>query len=331
MSMDRLTLLDVAKQTDPDGAPAVVAEILQQMNPILEDAPAFASNAPTGNRVTMRSALPQVGFSKVNQGSVRSKGATEQRTDTIGLVAGLSEVDSKLRKIVGEAAFSKARWLEDQGFLEAYSQLISSTMLYGDEKLNDAAFTGLIPRLSTLNVTDLTKSIVGKNSASTVGGSIVVVDWGERGAHLIYPPNTTAGLDVRDKGEMRVTDTDGNPMMAYVTAYDAAIGLSVRDPRHIGRLGNIDVTTGVDTNMLMLLGTASVSGLLDILAAMPPQNGMNRVAYCPQRIYAVFMKQALNKSNANITIREYLGKLTPYFWDVPVRRLDQASIVETVL
>jgi hypothetical protein len=333
MGADRFTLLDIAKQTDPNGKPARVIEVWNQTNAIIQDAPAYPSNAPMGNRVTIRSSLPTVGFAKVNQGVIRSKSSTEQKVDTIGLIAALSEVDAKIQKIVGAANFDAARWKEDKAFLEAISQLAALTAFYGDERVAESSFTGLATRMPSL-ATALTGSQVW--SYSTVSGgdgtSIYVVDWGEDTCHLIFPPATIAGVDSRDKGELRVTDVDGNPMMAFVNAYDWMIGLSVEDPRHIGRLANIDISDAqTDTAFKLAVGTASTGGLIDLLTAMPDPGSAQRVMYTHQRIFAAFYKQAINKSNAALTIRDYMGKPTPYFWDVPIRRCDQISGAESTV
>jgi hypothetical protein len=327
MGMDRLTLLDIAKQQDPDGKAAQIVEVLNQTNAIVQDAPAYAANAPMGNRVTLRSSLPVVNFAKVNQGVVRSKGSTEQKVDTIGLIAGLSEVDSKLQKIVGAANFDKARWNEDQGFLESMSQLAAQTFLYGDERVNEAAFTGFATRMGSLQNAITGPQVV--NYGSVTGGdgtSIYIVDWGERACSLIYPEASIAGIDSRDKGELRVTDADNNPMMAYVTAYDWTLGLTVRDPRHMGRLANIDVSDAqADTNFK--LGTS----LIDVLTSMPDPGGATRVMYCHRFIFAAFYKQAINKQNAALRIDDYKGKPTPYFWDIPIRRCDQIVTNESTV
>lgn len=326
MGTERRTLLDIARETDPKGRPAQIIEVLNQTNPILQDMPAFPSNAPMGNTVTMRTGLPTVAFTKINQGSTRSKSASEKRVDTMGILDGLSEVDSKMRAVIGAARFDAHRRKEDDSFVEAMAQTAALTLFYGNEKTNEASFTGLAPRLNTL-ASVATGSQVWDSDAAGTGGdltSIYVVDMGEKGAHLIYPEGSTAGMTSGDKGEVRVTDIDGNPMMAYVSSFLWTLGLSIEDPRHIGRLANIDVSTALaDT------GLALGMDLIDVLTSMPDQGGMTRVAYCAKRIVAAFYKQAINKSNASLTIRDYLGKPTPYFWDVPLRACDQISLTES--
>src|SRR5690242_20143086 len=202
-----MTLLDFAKSKDPNGAQAQVYELMNQYNPPMQDAPAFPSNAPLGNRTTYRRSLPALGTAKINKGVTRSKSTTDQRVDTIGYFAGRSEVDARIRKLEGDAAFTSKRQDEDKSFEEALAQLVCNTIFYGDVKTDEASFDGLAPRMNALNAgTDLTASQVWSQATgqAVVGGdgaSIYIVDWGERATHLIYPPQSIAGLDVQDKGE----------------------------------------------------------------------------------------------------------------------------------
>ena len=71
--MDRLTLLDIARQSDPQGAAARIAKVLTQVNPILQEIPWLPSNAPLGNRVTVEVSLPSVAWGKINKGISHSK------------------------------------------------------------------------------------------------------------------------------------------------------------------------------------------------------------------------------------------------------------------
>jgi hypothetical protein len=71
--------------------------------------------------------------------------------------------------------------------------------------------------------------------------------------------------------------------------------------------------------------------MIDLLTSMPDKGGASRVAYCHRFVYAAFMKQAINKTNAALHVSEYQGKPTPYFWDVPLRRLDAISGTESTV
>jgi hypothetical protein len=326
MGMDRITLLDIARQTDPDGSIAQIVEVLDQYNPILQDAPAMPGNAPMGNRVTRRSSLPSVAWGKINEGVTRTKGSVGQVLDTIGMLVALSEVDARIEKIHGSDKLNRVRWGEDKAFLEAAAQEVASTFLYGNELSSESSFTGLQPRLTTL-ATAITGSQVRSHHASPSGSdytSIYVIDWGEDYCHVIYPEASQAGIDSEDLGKQRVNDKDGNPFMAFCTEYTWMIGLTVKDPRRIARLCNIDVSQALaDTTTLL------TDSLIKLVNGMPPKSGANRVLYCSRNILSALELQIQSKSNVLFSWGEYLGEKTLHFKGSPFRFLDQMSEAES--
>lgn len=327
---NRLTLPDIASREDPDGKIAAIVEVLAKSMPELNDAPAFPSNAEMGNRVTIRSSLPTVYWRKINQGVTRSKGATHQRQDAIGFMTALSEVDTAIKKVVGEGKFSSARWTEDKAFLEALAQKASLTLWYGNQATDAAAFTGLQPRLGTL-ATAITGSQVRAHHGSPSGDdytSIYIVDWSEDYCHLMYPKNGQMGLEAKDQGEQRVTDAEGLPFMAAVTEYNWLLGLTIKDDRHIARLANIDVSQALaDTTFANLIPTS----LVKLMASMPQPNGANRVLYCSRNILAALELQLMQQANILFSWGEYLGQKTLHFKGFPVRASDQISEAESLL
>ncbi len=330
---NRLNFLDFAKSKDPNGVQAQVFELMAQYNPVMQDAPAFPSNAPMGNRTTYRRSLPSVGTAKINKGVTRSKSQTDQRIDAIGYFAGRSEIDSRLMKIEGSGAFQSKRAAEDRSFEEALSQLVCNTIFYGDTKTDEASFDGLAPRMDDLNPgTSITGSQVWSQGSpgSTDTASIYVIDWGADACHLIYPPESVGGLDVQDKGEVSVDDVDGNPMFAYVSAYDWFVGLAVKDPRHIARLCNIDVSDSKVAAPTQA-GGVLINSLEEIMAYMPDPGPAQRVLYCPTALYSSFMKQARSFSNQALSIQDYLGRKTPHFYEYPLRKVDQLSVTESTV
>jgi hypothetical protein len=325
-----MTLLDFAKSKDPNGQQAQVIELLQEYNPMLQDAPALAANAPYGNRTTYRRTLPTVGTAKINKGVVRSKSETEQRQDSIGYFAGRSEVDIRIAKIEGMAAFAAKRRAETAAFMEAMAQLVAQTACYGSVALDEASFDGFVPRLGTINEgSSFVTSQVWRNGASgSDNASILAVDWGEYACSLMFPPETTAGIDVQDKGEVSVNDDDGNPFQAALMLFDWMVGLKVEDSRHVGRLGNIDVSDALlETPTLQKIHT----GLENLIGMMPEPGPNQRVLYCPKWIYIAFCRQAENKSNVHLTMAEYMGKKIPHFDVYPIRKMDRLSIAETLI
>lgn len=338
---DRVTLLDIYKAQDPDGARAQAAEVLEEQNPFMVDAPAYPTNAPAGNRVTLRSSLPSVSFTKINKGTPRSKSSYRQRVDTMGILAGRSEVDVKQKIVVGESKFQAHRAGEDDAFAESMSQTMAETLIYGDEAANEAAFTGLQPRLETLNDgSDLTTSrVISAGGAGSDNSSIYVLDWHERYVHLIYPEESSSGLEVKDLGELPVNDADGYAFQAEVTSYTWATGVTVKDPRHIGRLANIDVSDLADAGKESYAGPDLINLMIDLLSAMPNPGGAQRMIYASNVVWAALHKIALDKKNAALTMQNYMNRfkggdsvgLFPHFWEYPIRRVDRISNTEDVV
>jgi hypothetical protein len=332
MSTDRATLLDLIKMQDPQGRQMPVIENLNLRMPMLQDAPAFPSNAELAEKTLLRSSLPTVQFTQLNKGTVRSKGSYRETVDTIAFIDGLSEVDCRMQKAKGADAVNAWRRSEDKGFEEAIAETISTALITGDEQVDRKSLTGFYARLSALST-----SIYGSqvHSVGTPGGgdttSLLIVDWGRDGAHLIYPEKGSgvAGLSTEDKGELPVQDEDGNTMMAYLTWYNWMIGLAVKDPRHIARLANIDRSDAlleVPTQELL------VDKLIEINALMPDPAGMQRVIYCDRVMSGAFHKQALNKtSNSALTIEQYLGKPLAHFMGWPIRSLDSFPATESTV
>lgn len=325
MSTERPTLLDVAKQLDPDGKPAQVIEVINDLNPMIQDAPAIPSNAPDGNKVTRRSTLPVVSWRKINEGVARSKGSTHQVKDTIGMLTGLSEIDAQLLPTQGGDVFNALRFNEDKAYLESSAVEVESTILYGNEQTEESAFTGLAPRLGTLQSGIYGSQVREHHSGSgSDRTSLYCIDWHPDMCSLIYPMHSQAGLQVNDLGRDRVNDPSGKPFMAWVTEYNWHIGLTVKDPRHIARLCNIDVSTAlVDTTVRL------TDSLIKMMNAMPSRMGANRVIYCARDILSALELQIQAKTNVLFSWDEYLGEKHLHFKGSPFRASDQVSVTES--
>lgn len=327
----RMTLLDFAKSKDPDGQQAQVIELLEQYNPILKDAPAYPSNAPLGNRVTYRRSLPSVGSAKINKGVTRSKSATDQRVDPIGIFSGRSEVDRRIIDIEGMAAFTQKRKMETAAFTEAFAQLLAYNVAYGDTKTDEAAFDGLAPRTASLNPnTSRTTSQV--HSMGTVTGSdgcsVFIVDWGEYACKAIFPLNTTAGLRIDDIGETDGLDEDSASLRVYAMLYDWYLGISVPDPRHIARIPNIDLSDS-------LLASPTQGSLIDkirmVMDLMPVPGPSQRVLYCPMQLKTAIRQQAEAKGTVVMTVKEYLNEQVDHIDGFPIRSVEQFSTAEATV
>jgi hypothetical protein len=332
---DRLTIYDFNRSKNPDGTQAKIVEVLAQENPAIQDAPAYPSNADIGHRVTIQRNLPAVGTAKINKGITRSKGTTEQIVDAIGYWAARSEVDPRIRKVYGEAAYMSRRMGENRMFAEAFSQATCNALFYGNHATDESSFDGFSPRMGSLNTASFIDPFVLNMaySVSVSGGdgcSIYVIDWGPDACHLIYPKEYSGsmGLVIEDLPDRDGTDVDGTSMRVDVTEFHWFLGLACENRRHMGRLANIDLSDA-------LLASPTQGFLLDelekVLSYMPDPGGATRVMYGPTFLEPGWRKQARSRANQALTIQDYLGKQIVHLWGIPYRSVRQLSTAESTV
>lgn len=314
------TLLDVTKRLDPKGSVDTIAEMMTQSNEILLDCVMLEGNLPTGHRGTIRTGLPAPTWRSLYGGVQPSKSRTTQVTDNCGMLEAYAEVDKALVDLNGNAA--AFRLSEDRAFVEGMNQEMASTMFYGNEASEPAAFTGLAPRFNSQSAENARNILT---DAATPDGtdntSIWLIVWGPNTVHGIYPKGSKAGLDITDKGVVTLENVDGSGgrMEAYRTHYRWDCGLHVRDWRYIVRI-NYDLEN--------IVATGATGPVLSRLMAQAlrriPNLGMGRAAfYANTDSLDAIDGQAMEKSNmAFKTIEDAQGKFVTSFRGVPIRRCD---------
>jgi hypothetical protein len=337
LSTSNLTLADWAKRTDPEGNVPIIAELLSQSNEILEDCVFKEGNLPTGERVVIRTGLPQVYWRALNQGIPNSKSTTAQVDEACGILEARSEVDKDLAMLNGNTA--QFRLSEDTAFLEAMNQTMASTMFYGNPATDPKQFLGLAPRYSALtgsnNSVNILNGLAGGGSYSaTANTSVYLVVWGDNTVYCPFPKGSTAGLMHEDLGEQTVYNSDGTRLQAYSTRYQWKNGLVVKDWRYVVRICNINTTDLLAQSNGQ--ATTSASNLIRLMARglyRIPNMAMGRAAFYMNRtVHSGLSIMALDKSQAVVKVNEGLSQFgTPYSWlsflGVPCRRVD--SILNT--
>lgn len=317
------TLLDWAKRLDPDGTTADIVELLNQTNPVLNEMVFVEGNLPTGHRTTVRTGLPSVTWRKLYGGVQPSKSTTVQVTDTIGMLEAYAEVDKALADLNGNTA--SFRLSEDRAFIEAMSQEMAKTLIYGNETSNPAAFTGLAPRYNSLSAAN-SEAILSAGGAGSNNTSIWLVVWGENTCHGIFPKGSTAGVRAQDLGEVTVENVDGAGGRAqmYRTHYRWDCGISLRDWRYVIRIANINVS-----DLQGLTGTQAITASTSILRLMTraiervPNLGAGRPVFLVNRTVREFLRLIiLDKVAYNLSFETVAGKRVMTFDDVPVLRTD---------
>ena len=324
------TLLDIAKRTDPNGQIAMLVEMLNQTNEVLDDAVWVEGNLPTGHRTSIRTGIPAPTWRKMYGFVQPSKSTSAQVTDNCGMLEAYAEVDKALADLNGNtAAF---RLSEDRAHIEGMNQEQADTIFYGNEGTEPEAFTGLLPRFNSLSAQNA-QNIVNASGSSNLQ-SIWLVVWGPNTVHCIYPKGSKAGLTVTDKGQVTIESLgDGNAsggrMEAYRTHYRWDSGLVVRDWRYVVRIANIDVTA---------LTKAASSGpdLIDLMTQaleLVQNTSMGRPAFYVSRTVRSFLRrQIANKvASSTLTMDEVAGKRVVSFDGIPVRRVDRIVTGETAV
>jgi hypothetical protein len=328
--MARMSLSEYVKSEAPDGSQAEIAEVMNEVGTMIQDAHVKPSNALLGNTTVIRKTLPTFASVKINQGVTPSITTTEQKVDTIGMFEGAAETDARLPGILGMADFEKRRKADLMAFVEVATQTGHQYLLYGSTLTDEAGFDGFMPRLNALNTTDYSTSIVASMGSVTGsdGCSVLIVDWGENACSLLFPKNSVAGLETIDEGKVPVLDSDNKRFMAYLTTLRWKIGLGVDDRRHMGRLANIDTS---DSLLASPTQGNLYRELTKVLNKMPDPGTAQRVMYVPIDLYTALWLQAMEKSNLQLTLQEYLGKMEPHFMGWPFRKVQRMTIAESTV
>lgn len=327
LQANQLTLLDAAKRMDPDGRAPKVAEVLSQTNEILEDAVFKQGNTTTGERVSIRTGLPQVYYRMINQGVPLSKSTVTQVDEAAGLLEARSHIDVQLVKMAADpGAF---RMSEDRAFLEAMNQTMAGVMFYGNPSVDPRQFLGLQTRYSSLAAGN-GANIIDAGGTGTNNTSIYLVVWGEDTVYCIYPKGSVAGLEHRDLGEESVTDAVGNYYQAVRSLYTWANGLVVKDWRYVVRIANINVAdlTGQSGTQAAAAATAIINLMIRALDRIPSLAMGRPVFYANRTVYSMLRIAAMNKSANALAIEPAVSQFgTAYkmttFLGIPLRKVDQ--------
>lgn len=313
-----LTLADRLKRTENGKIAAEIIEMMNEKNPVLQDANVLQCNDGTNHITTIRNGLPTAVFRQLYGYVPTSKSSTEQVKDTTGMLETYSVVDVDL---VDKSENPKTfRLSEASAFIEAMNQTMQEAVFYGDIKENAAAFNGLSARYNKKSNDDkkIGFNIVDAGGTGTDNTSIWFVTWGDVHTSLLYPQGSTAGINHKDDGILTETNSTGGKRKVYQDHYKMDVGLTVRDWRSTCRIANISISalegdTPPDILELMRKGyykvhKYAISG--------------KTVIYCNTDMIMHFEKQLQSKDNIFFTQKEYLGELTLHYKNIPIKETD---------
>lgn len=336
------TLADITARMDPDGKLAMIGEWLSQSNEVLDDMLWTEGNLPDGERTTVRVGLPTVSARGLNQGVDPSKSRVASIKEGSAMFEGQSDMDRQAAMESGNP--DRYRLTEATAFYEAMNQAQATTLFYGNAAASPAEYTGFAPRFNSLSGSTADQ-IIDAGGTGTDNASIWLVVWDQQGAKGIYPKgskagithiNVTQGTGTADDGYEighYVTDPEGKRFLAVSDNFIWKCGLSVKDPRRIVRIANIDkslltpdYSTGAQLEMLMVEALERIEGLSGVSydnKAIDGGQSARAAFYMPRTIRSNFRKQMVNNTNnGNFSYETIGGKRTLTFGEVPVRRVD---------
>lgn len=334
-----VTLLDVARATDPSGKIAAVAELLSQSNEILLDMPWFEGNLPTGHKGSVRTGLPEPIWRKLYQGVPPTKSLRATVEDSCGMLEDRSEVDIDAVSLNGNT--SEFRLSEAQAHLEGMNQTMAETLIYGDATVNPERFNGFNVRYSSLTGTIGAQNVINGGGTGSDQTSMWLVVWGKNTVHGIYPKGSSAGLSHRDLGEIDAFDSNQNRYRAMADIWQWKCGLHVRDWRYIVRIANID-----STDMAAVTGTQATTAatflprlMIKALARIPHRGMGNAVFYANRSVKEMLGIMAMEKGQNVLSIQaaaQEFGAIGPgslesgglKFLGVPIRTIDRIDNTE---
>lgn len=321
------TLYDVAqrlgKGNKEEQMLGKVVELQAQTNDIWTALPFQPCNNGTSETVMVRTSLPDVAWRIINRGVKPTKSSVGQASFTTGGVEALANIDERIINLRPDA--NQFRMNENYAHQEAMSQKMSTTIFYGDEKVNPAGFTGL----SAFYYSKKDQDAVYADQIIDAGGtgnkltSLWIITFAPDTVYGIHPKSIAAGYKYRDNGRIQVPDKDNNMYWAYQSQMNWDMGLCIRDPRYVVRLANIDVTKTTDAEFLNKLITAYNQ-------IENPDHGRTFIL-CNRQVQTYLAILAANKQNVNLGVQDFAGKKITHFWTSPILRNDAILNTESQL
>lgn len=339
------TLIDIAKSFGPDGKVALVAELLNQSNELIQYMNFIESNLPTGHKASVRAGLPTVQMRQFYRGVTTSKSGRATIEDVCAMLEGRNEIDQDIADLNGNtAAF---RLSEGIAFIEAMNQSFAQQVMYGNTATDKDGILGLTPRYNSLEGPSA-PNIINAGGTGDENTSVWLVVWSENTVTGIYPKGSKAGLIQEDLGVIDAFDEDMNRFRAYAERWQWKFGLHVKDWRYAVRIANVSVADLTDqANTQAITASTWINKLMIKALARIPSAAVGVPTFLASRtVKEMLSVAALDKSQNALSFTEAVnqyGKVGPgsvagfgtgirggqlLFQGVPVLTMDQILATE---
>jgi len=307
-----LGIVELAKRTLNKNV-LEVSEVLAEMNDFIADSIWQEANQIYSHKHVRRLALPSGSYRKLNKGVPTEASLTVDIVEDIGFLESYSEIDKDI--VDANANPAQFRWQEDKSFLEGLAQTFADTWVYGDRSADPEKINGLATRYNALS----DGNVWGAGGTGSDLTSIWIVQWGLDKVFFVFPRgHKNIGIEVEDKGQVTLEDSDGNKFEGYRTHFKSSHGLVIRDARCIQRICNIKTS-----------GTTNIFDPKLLVKAINhmPQKAKGAVIYVNETLKSQMDNDAMDKTNVYYTSQEVYGQPVTFFRGIPVHRCD--AILDT--
>lgn len=315
------TFADIAKEMDPNGMLSRAVDIISQDNTVIQDGTALMANNFTSHRSTGVKTKPAGSFRSVNEGVGIEKSTTTQADDPIGMLETFLQQDEALVNMSPNPRGYRAQ--QDLRAMSGFGDTMAHKTFYADPNTTMAEFKGFMPRYNAL----ANGQVIGHGGTGADQSSIWAVTWDADACHYVYPRGSRVGMQMRDRGTERVTDSGGtNTFIAYVTHAKWDLGLVVEDYRKAARLCNIDQTAMA--TWAVADRAALVVNIIKLLAKIKNRKAGKTLLYMPTDVKTQLDIHAQEKGNVNLSVQTFAGEPTLTCHGAPIREADTLMVTE---
>lgn len=244
--VEKLSLLEIANRTAPNGDMAAIAEIMSRENEILLDIPMIEANGGHYHKDTKRTYVPKGQIRQFDKGVGNVASKTEPVNFPLMMIENYSEVDKA--KADSAPNPEALRMDEAKAIIEGMSQTFADSVFYGNNKTNPDECDGLATICGKLGGTVIDAGGTGPDLTS-----IYIVQWDRSSVRGIYPRGSkTAGVTRDNLGEQTLLDENGKKYQGYRDHFQCHFGLGITDARRLARIANIPTTGAKDLHKLII-------------------------------------------------------------------------------
>lgn len=323
------TLQDWAALYNRDGTFPDIVQYLSQTNEVLNDMMWMEANDGTFNKTVIQTSKPTGTWRQINAGAAGGKATHAAVQDRTGMLEMYPWVDKKLVRMSSNP--ERYRMNNTLAAFSGLSDQMASTLFYNSELVNPYQFHGLSPRTPFGTIAG--GQVVDAGGTGSDNTSVWCIAWSEQTAYGIFPKGSQAGLQHIAMPDGQVErDALSRVFEVWRDHIIWEAGLTVRDPRAIVRVANIDVSqlTSDITYLKSIIGfliQASEKmyypGNVSPTTGTAPDPQRPRVAWYGNRVVRSALRNAiLEKIGLNLTWETVAGQRVMMFDNAPFRQTD---------